>query len=219
MQVRDIYAAHEAGGLATVARTRPAVDELLRQVAIFGSAAAAAFAVLSALSHDSPDSIGVFVAFLFAACLSIVSVALARLLTTLGRADSWAMLSAGSNIIAGALFVAMVLVQVAVRDVADPPDESARAVFWGLDVAWDLYLAAATLGFAVAFLRVPWFRWWALPGIVVVLAFVALNLASFPEPPSSAGLIDLGPAIGLWYFTVAVRCVFILRRSNQPPTE
>jgi hypothetical protein len=40
-------------------------------------------------------------------------------------------------------------------------------------------------------------------GIAVALALV--NLAAFPEPPGQAGLVDLGPVIGLWYLIVTVR--------------
>jgi hypothetical protein len=108
----------------------------------------------------------------------------------------------------------MVAVQLAVKDVADPPDEGLRAVYWGLDVAWDLYIALGTVAFAIALYHARWLRLWALPGLAAGAALFVLNLASFPEPPGSAGLVDIGPLVGLWYTGVTVGAVVGLR---SPP--
>jgi len=32
-----------------------------------------------------------------------------------------------------------------------------------------------------------------------------LNLATFPTPPAEAHLVDLGPAVGLWYLAVSIQ--------------
>jgi hypothetical protein len=124
------------------------------------------------------------------------------------------MLAAGANVIAGAMFCAMALVQLAIKDVSDPPDAPVRAGYWGLDVVWDLYLAAGTLGFAICFFRGRWFANWAVPGAAVALALIVLNLATFPEPPASAGLVDVGPLVGLWYFTLGLRALYVLRAGE-----
>jgi hypothetical protein len=184
----------------------------LAHIALSGSVATVAYVLLVVLSR--PVWLVALIVFVFAGGLSVGSIAIWRLLSSNETSELLAMLSAASNTIAGALFVAMALVQINIKDVADPPDESLRAVYWGLDVAWDLYLSAGTLGFAVAFLRVDWFRRWAIPGIVVALALFALNIATFPEPPASAGLVDVGPLVGLWYFTIALRAIFILRNDQ-----
>jgi hypothetical protein len=36
-------------------------------------------------------------------------------------------------------------------------------------------------------------------GLVLAATLLGLNLFTFPTPPAEAGLIDVGPAIGLWY--------------------
>jgi hypothetical protein len=38
----------------------------------------------------------------------------------------------------------------------------------------------------------------------IAVALLALNLAAFPENPGDAGLIDVGPLVGLWYLGVTV---------------
>jgi hypothetical protein len=149
----------------------------------------------------------VLVGFGFAAALSAGSVAIWQVLALGGQNSPPALLGAVANVVAGALFVAMVLVQLAIKDVQDPPEDSIRAVYWGLDVAWDLYIGAGTLAFAVAFLYSRLFRWLALPGGLIALALIGLNIATFPEPPGTAGLIDVGPLVGLWYLAVTIRAL------------
>jgi hypothetical protein len=38
-----------------------------------------------------------------------------------------------------------------------------------------------------------------IAGLALAAAVLALNLSTFPTPPAEAGLVDVGPAIGLWY--------------------
>jgi hypothetical protein len=48
-------------------------------------------------------------------------------------------------------------------------------------------------------------RWFGLTGIIAAIALYALNFASFPTPPASDGLVDLGPVVGLWYAAVSIQ--------------
>jgi hypothetical protein len=59
-------------------------------------------------------------------------------------------------------------------------------------------------------------RWFGLPGIVVAAALYILNFATFPIPPESAGLVDVGPLVGLWYAVVWVQ---VLRLGRVAPAE
>jgi len=112
------------------------------------------------------------------------------------------------NALAGALFSAMVLVQMAVwystKGAAVP--SYVTAIWLGLDVAWDGYIGLGTLCFAIAMWRhVRFGKVFALTGLAIALALLALNFYTFPEPPGSAGLIDLGPVVGLWYLVVTIQ--------------
>jgi hypothetical protein len=43
-----------------------------------------------------------------------------------------------------------------------------------------------------------------IAGLVLAAAVLALNLLTFPTPPAEAGLVDVGPAIGLWYLAATI---------------
>jgi hypothetical protein len=127
------------------------------------------------------------------------------------------LLAAIANVAAGALVVAMLLVQIALDDAEkDAPglDASTEHVFdhvhFGLDLAWDTFICLGTFLFGLAMVRRPGFG----PvvggaGIVIAIAVYTVNFATFPEPPSDSA-VDLGPLIGLWYAAVSV---LLLRRS------
>jgi hypothetical protein len=114
--------------------------------------------------------------------------------------------AAGLNGLAGALFTAMALVQMAVGHVTGGhTDRPLEAVWLGLDVAWDTYIGAGTALFGISMLRHPRFgRLFGASGIALGVGLLILNLYTFPAPPASAGLVDLGPFVGLWYLTVSV---------------
>ena len=112
------------------------------------------------------------------------------------------------NALAGALFSAMALVQMAVGYSAGAEKVSAQmtAIWLGLDVAWDAYIGLGTVFLALAMLRHPRFgKAFAFPGLIIAVGLLALNFYSFPAPPASAGLVDLGPAIGIWYLMVTIQ--------------
>jgi len=123
------------------------------------------------------------------------------------------------NALAGALFSAMALVQMAVGYSAGGEKVGAQmtAIWLGLDVAWDAYIGLGTLCFALAMLHHPRFgRAFAFSGMVIAAGLLALNFYTFPAPPKSAGLVDLGPAIGIWYLVVTIqmwRCLHWARTS------
>jgi hypothetical protein len=111
------------------------------------------------------------------------------------------------DILAGVLLEAMVLVQLAVRLRApgQAPHAPTVGVWLGLDVAWDVYVAVGTACFAIAMLRHPRFgKPMGIVGLVLASTMLALNLSSFPTPPAEAGLVDIGPGIGLWYLVATI---------------
>jgi len=112
------------------------------------------------------------------------------------------------NALAGALFSAMGLLQLAVGYMAGSDKVSAQlvATWLGLDVAWDAFVAFGTICFSIAMLRHRRFgRIFTVFGIVIGAGLLALHLYTFPIPPQNAGLVDLGPALGLWYLAVTIQ--------------
>jgi hypothetical protein len=122
------------------------------------------------------------------------------------------------NALAGALFSIMAFVQLAVGYSANGDKVSSQfvAIWLGLDVAWDAYIGIGTVCFAVAMLRHPRFgAIFTVFGVGIGAGLLVLHLYTFPTPPQNAGLIDLGPALGLWYFVVTIQMWRSLRWATQ----
>lgn len=154
-----------------------------------------------------PLSATAAVAVLFGAAIGIGSLGLRQLILLHGQSVS-ATIGAIANFVAGALFVTMVLVQLAVRSGAWEltPKSPVVGVWLGIDVAWDAYIALGTAFLAWSMLRHPRYGWpFALSGLVVATLVLVLNLVTFPTPPAEAGSIDVGPLVGLWYLAATVQ--------------
>src|SRR5574341_853136 len=139
--------------------------------------------------------------------LGIASIGLYRFLR-IHQPSVSAQLDAACNFLAGALFSTMLLVQLAVRlrAAGQPIDQQLVAVWLGLDVAWDVYIALGTALFAWAMWTHPRFgRIFTVSGILLAALLLAFNFYAFPEPPGETNLVDLGPLFGLWYLVVTVQ--------------
>jgi len=126
------------------------------------------------------------------------------------------------NALGGALFTAMALVQLAVgySGGGDRVSSQFVAIWLGLDVAWDAYIGIGTICFAMAMLGHPRFGpIFTVFGVGIGAGLLALHLYTFPKPPQNAGLVDLGPALGLWYLVATVQMWRSLRwaRSRTCP--
>jgi hypothetical protein len=152
-----------------------------------------------------PDRARIVLAVLMGPLLGVASWGLRQFLI-LDRPSVAADVGALSNALAGALVTAMFLVQAAVGMRIDgTPSLEGEAVWLGLDVAWDVYLSCGTLLFASSMFRHPRLgRVISGAGALVALGLLVLNLATFPVPPGNAGLLDLGPVIGIWYLIVTI---------------
>ena len=137
--------------------------------------------------------------------IGIGSLGLHQVIRLHGRSVS-AALGAIHNVIAGALFTAMALVQLAVRLDASASAEGIVGVWLGIDVAWDVYIGLGTIFFAYAMLSHPRFRWpFAVSGLTLGLLVIVLNLLPFPTPPAESGSVDVGPFVGLWYLAATIQ--------------
>ena len=139
--------------------------------------------------------------------LGMASLGLYRFLR-LHQPSVSAQLAAACNFLGGALFSTMLLVQLAVRlrAAGQPIDQQVVAVWLGLDVAWDVYIALGTALFAWAMWTHPRLgRGFAGSGLLLAVLLLAFNVYAFPEPPGESHLVDLGPFVGLWYLVVTVQ--------------
>ena len=75
----------------------------------------------------------------------------------------------------------------------------ANRVQAGLDVAFDIFITISWILFGINIANSPSFNkviGWT--GTLIALTLLTLNLTTFPNGPSEAGLVDLGPLLGLW---------------------
>lgn len=118
----------------------------------------------------------------------------------------------------------MLLVQVAIR--SSHPEEISDTSNWiwtslnrvhlGLDASWDVYIALGTLLFALSMFNHPKLgKIISISGLLISVALIILNAISFPVPPSNAGLFDLGPIVGLWYFIITLMIIFRLKWVDE----
>jgi hypothetical protein len=139
--------------------------------------------------------------------IGIGSLGLRQLIRLHGESAA-ATLGAVHNLLAGALFTAMALVQLAVKDVAASSSKviELQGIWWGLDVAWDIYIGLGTIFFGCAMFRHPRFGMiFAGSGVALGVAEILLNVYTFPAPPAASGLFDIGPFVGLWYLAATIQ--------------
>jgi len=154
-----------------------------------------------------PQLLTIILAAAIGPLLGLASLGLYRFLR-LNKPSVSAQLASACNLLGGALFTTMLLVQLAVRlrAAGQPIDRQVVAVWLGLDVAWDVYIALGTAFFAWAMWSHPRLgRGFAVSGIFIAVLLLSFNLYSFPEPPGENNLIDLGPFVGLWYLAVTIQ--------------
>lgn len=191
------------GTLPMITATTSEVRRDVRISAVVGVVGFLSYVALAAA--PLPDAAAATLAALFGPGVMILSWGLRSLLRVDRRSVS-ADLAFVSNTAAGVLITAMLLVQIAAGPHASEGAEvPTKSVWLGLDVAWDVYLVLGTLFFAWSMIGHPRFGWaLAAPGFVIAAALLVLNLATFPKPPVSVGLPDLGPVIGVYYMAVAI---------------
>jgi len=172
---------------------------------IFGFAACLAYP-LAVFAH-LPKLATVTLVACFGPALGLACYGLRRLLDW-ERPTIYSSLGLMLNALGGALFSVMAFVQLAVGYSANGDKVSSQlvAIWLGLDVAWDAYIGIGTVCFAVAMLRHPRFgAIFTVFGVGIGAGLLVLHLYTFPIPPQNAGLVDLGPALGLWYLVVTIQ--------------
>jgi hypothetical protein len=91
-----------------------------------------------------------------------------------------------------------------------------RMIDLGLDVAWDMLIGTALIFSGAAIRRRSGLGLgWAIPSVVLGMALIVLNAATFPWPPGDHGLVDIGPFIGLFVILLAARLTILGRRVGK----
>lgn len=164
-----------------------------------------------------PQLLTVILAAAVGPLLGLASLGLYRFLR-LHQPSVSAQMAAACNLLGGTLFTTMLLVQLAVRlrTAGQPIDRQVVAVWLGLDVAWDVYIALGTALFAWAMWTHPRLGWgFTISGVVLAVLLLVFNFYTFPEPPGESNLVDLGPFVGLWYLVVTVQMWRSLNWARQ----
>jgi len=90
-----------------------------------------------------------------------------------------------------------------------------RLIDLGLDVAWDFLIGTAMIFWGVALRgRSGFGPAWGVPLVVLGIALILLNASTFPWPPGSHGLFDIGPWIALFFVGVGVRLIMLGRAGS-----
>jgi hypothetical protein len=181
--------------------------------AVAGIASVVAYALVIVV--PGPAAVSVLLTFVFGLGLTIASLGL-YFAVAAPTAPRIAVVAVVSNVVAAGQLVAMILVQLAIGGSGEPAPRALSAVYLGLDVAWDLYVGAGTFAFALAMLQHRGFgKPFAWSGMLLAALLLAFNIATFPTPPANAGLLDLGPAVALWYVAVSVQLARCLRAGGR----
>lgn len=87
---------------------------------------------------------------------------------------------------------------------------SLRWVDLGIDLAWDMFLGVALLFLSSAVFKHPRFGlWWSIPFAVLGILMIFLNLLTYPHPPDTQGIFDIGPVVGTVMIIFASRIVYL----------
>lgn len=122
------------------------------------------------------------------------------------------------------LVAAMLAIQLAVRSGieeqlanASPEQQellqqikrSVRLVDMGIDVAWDMFIGASLLFLSFALKGNKGYGlWWGITSAILAVSLIVLNVITFPWPPDSRDLFDIGPLVGVFIITVSGRLLF-----------
>jgi len=89
---------------------------------------------------------------------------------------------------------------------------SLRSIDLGLDLVWNVFICISLILFGISMLRSRHFGpVFGMAGIVIGIALLTLNIITAPNPPGSAGLVDLGPFAGLWFMVVSIQMLRVAK--------
>jgi hypothetical protein len=185
---------------------QPPVDSLVdrrwvRPSVLVGLLACVAYVLV--LFLPGPIQLIGFIAFVFAVSLTVASIGVYYVIAV-PSSPRIGLIAAVANAQAASLFVAMALVQLAIRS-SGTATRVTSSTYLALDVAWDMYLSLGTVLFGVVLVRSRGLaRVLGVAGVILGSLLAVFNIATFPAPPADAGLLDLGPFVGIWYLCLTL---------------
>ena len=215
---RHTVQAHSGGGLSSVG-DHDNTRRWIRVGAFAGLAASLAYPTL--LLAPMPLALTATVACIFGVSLGLAAGGTYHFVGLHRRSVSL-QIGVGALAVAGVIVICMILIQLAVNstmrtivmETQDVDMSGVASLMWkgidavqlAVDVVWDVFLCVGTLLIAWNFRFHPRYGiLYAWPGILIAFFLLAFNLITFPEPPAEAGIIDLGPVVGMWWFIVTLR--------------
>jgi hypothetical protein len=204
--------------------------KLTTMCGIFGIVAVVCYFIGAVLELPVPDGIGLLIFFGFPG----FGIAQWYVLRKIISADGSSALGGLALIFAAAgftLLTAMVMSQMAARlGIAELQSQAAseaqgselkmilkgvRFVDFGLDVAWDFFIGTAFILTGIGVRRVPGLGLvWGLPLSILGVLLIGLNAWTFPWPPNTRGLFDIGPFCASYMLILGVRLVLLGRRTR-----
>lgn len=196
-------------------------NSLARTGAITGIIASLIYPAWSFL--PLPDIMNLLFHFAFGPLIIVSFMGLNRLVKA-NRDSTPLQIATIFGIIAGCMFTLMTIVQSSnlsyiYNYIRQAQDETTKEIFrrilqgvftvqLGIDVSWDIFITLATILFGLSMFNHPRFgKVFGWVGILVGGVTLFLNLYTFPVPPREAGLMDLGPAVGLWFLAVSIQMI------------
>ncbi|MEO9870460.1 hypothetical protein [Ekhidna sp.] len=89
----------------------------------------------------------------------------------------------------------------------------------GMDFCWDVLVSLGMFFFALAITRQSYFpKWLFVPGLLIGLGGLFLNMLTFPIPPADDQLIDPGPFFAIFYgvlLIIMLYAVFIKKTLSH----
>jgi hypothetical protein len=97
---------------------------------------------------------------------------------------------------------------------------SGNSLQMGVDVAWDYFVLTGMILLGISMAGHEKFgRWFGWPAIVLGAAGMVFNGWTFPDPPGSVGLLDVGPLCAIWFTILVLRMIVIFRRTERSAGE
>ncbi len=93
-----------------------------------------------------------------------------------------------------------------------------NSVQLGIDISWDIFYCIGLILLSIVLLHLSISRKiLGIYGLITGLGLLVFNLWTFPTPPGESGLIDFGPATGVFWVVLIVMVFFERRKKSSSP--